>query len=185
MKDDKGNPLSQEAAVHMSKFRIRCNGCQKNFCAACNAEPYHVGKTCDQNNNKACRFCGEELKQPSPSVKPAFRDVCRKGECFNLMQKSCDKILPCGHPCRGSANESKCCPCLEEECIEKMDKAIAPKYKHDDFCSICYAISLSQEPCVALGCQHVFHVGCLKEQIMKGYNGPRIVFNFLDCPDCK
>ena len=85
-------------------------------------------------------------------MKPAFRDVCRKGECFNLMQKSCDKILPCGHPCRGSANESKCCPCLEEECIEKMDKAIAPKYKHDDFCSICYTSSLSQEPCVALGC---------------------------------
>ena len=46
-KDDKGNLVSQEAAVHMANNRIRCNECQKNFCAKCNAEPYHTGKTCD------------------------------------------------------------------------------------------------------------------------------------------
>lgn len=184
-KDEKGQLVSHEAALHMAKNRIRCNGCQKNFCASCNAEPYHVGKTCDQNNNKACRFCGEELKQPSPSMKPAFRDVCRKGECFNLMQKSCDKVLACGHVCHGSAGEKQCVPCLEPDCIAKMDKAVAPKYNAGDFCSICYCSSLGQEPCVALGCHHVFHTGCIKDLIQKGYNGPRIVFNFLDCPDCK
>ena len=47
-KDDKGQPLSMEAAEHMAKYRIRCNACGKNFCVKCNAEPYHIGKTCDQ-----------------------------------------------------------------------------------------------------------------------------------------
>jgi hypothetical protein len=34
-KDDAGNKLTQEAAIHMSKNRIRCNKCEKNFCAGC------------------------------------------------------------------------------------------------------------------------------------------------------
>lgn len=58
-KDDKGNPVSMEAAKHMANHRIRCNECSKNFCTKCNAEPYHVGKTCDQNNATNCRFCCE------------------------------------------------------------------------------------------------------------------------------
>ena len=61
-KDDRGQPLSQEAAQHMARYRIRCNECSKNFCTNCNAEPYHTGKTCDQLGNTECRFCGEELK---------------------------------------------------------------------------------------------------------------------------
>lgn len=32
MKDDLGKLLTREAAIHMSKFRIRCGKCQKNFC---------------------------------------------------------------------------------------------------------------------------------------------------------
>lgn len=47
-KDDKGQPISLEAAQHMAAYRIRCNACGKNFCTQCNAEPYHTGKTCDQ-----------------------------------------------------------------------------------------------------------------------------------------
>lgn len=58
-KDDKGNPISAEAAKHMANHRIRCNGCDKNFCTKCNTEPYHTGKTCDQNNAAFCRFCQE------------------------------------------------------------------------------------------------------------------------------
>ena len=118
MKDDKGQLLTQEAAEHMANFRIRCNACGKNFCTQCNGEPYHIGKTCAQSNAKGCRFCGDELKQPSPSMKPAFRDVCRKADCFNHMQKSCDKMHGCGHPCKGTAGERVCLPCLEPECIE-------------------------------------------------------------------
>lgn len=141
-KDDMGNPVTKEAALHMANNRIRCNECQKNFCASCNAEPYHTGKTCDQNNAKSCRFCGKELKLPSPSMKPAFRDVCRDPDCFTLMQESCDKLLPCGHPCCGSAGEKQCMPCLEADCIAKMDPAIAPKKNKEEFCSICFCSGL-------------------------------------------
>ena len=76
-------------------------------------------------------------------------------------------------------------PCLEPECIAKMDPAIAPKENKDDFCNICYYSSLSQEPCVHLECGHIYHIGCVKNQVEKQYNGPRIIFNYLNCPQCK
>ena len=34
-KDDLGKPISKDSAMHMSKFRIRCNACNKNFCTHC------------------------------------------------------------------------------------------------------------------------------------------------------
>jgi len=54
-------------------------------------------------------------------MKPAFKDVCRKQECINLMQSTCEKVLPCGHPCCGFSGEKKCMPCLDPKCIDKMD----------------------------------------------------------------
>lgn len=47
LKDDKGQPISKEAAEHLARYRIRCNECGKNFCTKCNAEPYHTGRTCE------------------------------------------------------------------------------------------------------------------------------------------
>ena len=35
IKDDLGQLISQESAVHMSKFRVRCGNCEKNFCCKC------------------------------------------------------------------------------------------------------------------------------------------------------
>ncbi len=55
----------------------------------------------------------------------------------------------------------------------------------DDYCNICYAEGLKQGPCVKLTCGHIFHVDCLHQIIQKRWPGPRIVFGFLDCPDCK
>ena len=169
----------------MAQYRIRCNACDKNFCTQCNAEPYHTGKTCDQQALACCRFCGEEMKQPSPSMKPAFKDVCRKQECFVMMQQSCDKMLPCGHPCCGFAGEKKCLPCLDPECIEKMPEAQRPNCDKDEFCPICYCSAIGQEPSVQLDCGHIMHLNCIKTQVQKQWNGPRIVFNYLQCPACK
>lgn len=151
----------------MAQYRIRCNACDKNFCTQCNAEPYHTGKTCDQQALACCRFCGEEMKQPSPSMKPAFKDVCRKQECFVMMQQSCDKMLPCGHPCCGFAGEKKCLPCLDPECIEKMPEAQRPNCDKDEFCPICYCSAIGQEPSVQLDCGHIMHLNCIKTQVQK------------------
>jgi hypothetical protein len=38
-------------------------------------------------------------------MKPAFKEVCRAPECVELIGKSCDKILRCGHPCCGFIDE--------------------------------------------------------------------------------
>lgn len=65
MKDDQGKPLSREAAQNMAKYRVRCSGCHKNFCSSCSAEPYHLGKTCEQQKEfkeaRKCRFCQTKL----------------------------------------------------------------------------------------------------------------------------
>lgn len=45
-KDDKGAVMSPEAAVHMSKYRVRCRACEQNFCKGCKEQPYHAGMTC-------------------------------------------------------------------------------------------------------------------------------------------
>lgn len=45
------------------------------------------------------------MKGAPPSLKPAFSNVCRKNECIELMNKSCDKMLPCGHVCCGFKDE--------------------------------------------------------------------------------
>ena len=29
------------------------------------------------------------------------------------------------------------------------------------------------------------HLSCIKEQLEKKWDGPRIVFNYLNCPECK
>lgn len=65
VKDDAGQPISKAAAEHMSKHRIRCHGCEKNFCCKCQAEPYHIGKTCEEfkENKEAskCRYCFSKI----------------------------------------------------------------------------------------------------------------------------
>jgi hypothetical protein len=130
----------------MSKFRIRCSGCHKNFCSGCSAEPYHLGKTCEQHKEfkeaRKCRFCETKLTQPPPSMVPAFRDVCRKSECIDLMNQCCDKMLQCGHACQGFKGEPKCLPCLNPECVEK-NPSLTLDQNCDEFCTICYTGSLA------------------------------------------
>jgi len=48
MKKDDGKQITKAAAVHMSKYRIRCPDCGINFCILCKVSPYHIGMNCEQ-----------------------------------------------------------------------------------------------------------------------------------------
>lgn len=74
-----------------------------------------------------CRFCWEQLKEPSVSPNPFFDDVCRNPDCIALMNASCDKRHPCGHKCKGFRGEARCLPCLEPDCIKTHNQM------HHDF----------------------------------------------------
>ncbi len=94
-----------------------------------------------------------------------------------MIRENCDKTLPCGHPCRGFFGELECLPCLKEECVEKARQAaidagnpndpslLLPDTNEDSYCTICYISGLGSEPCIKLGCRHVFHVSCVKKII--------------------
>ena len=75
-KDDTGKTVSRQTAEHMAKYRVRCGFCKENFCVNCNISPYHINMSCDEAARKAkalkCRFCLEELKEPSLSRDPNF-----------------------------------------------------------------------------------------------------------------
>lgn len=127
-KDETGQVISREAADHMANFRVRCSKCQKNFCTSCNRSPYHIGMTCEQAESnqhaRKCRFCTIEIKKQYNHKFPAFHDCCGKPDCVKEIAKSCNKILACGHVCRGFADEQKCLPCLEDGCIEAYNKQV-------------------------------------------------------------
>lgn len=167
-KDDQGNVLSPEAAFHMSKYRVRCQACQGNFCSECRTQPYHIGMTCEAKAAhvaaRKCRFCDTELKGRGNRADGTLADVCAKKECKYLKSLSCDKRLACGHPCRGFRNEGKCLPCLDPECKDKVVGLLADT-DADTFCSICWVSGLGAEPCVMLECKHVFHLGCILKQL--------------------
>lgn len=103
----------------MAQFRVRCNNCDRIFCSKCNADPYHVGKTCDEfeeyKGADKCRFCLDKLPKIRKKGPAAFRAVCTKHECEELITKSCKNQLDCGHFCCGTKNDQMCLPCLDPD----------------------------------------------------------------------
>ncbi|OMJ78568.1 hypothetical protein SteCoe_21592 [Stentor coeruleus] len=168
-KDESGKIVSKKHAEHMAKYRFRCN-CGKVTCAKCKAEPYHVGKTCEEYKDfqsaKHCRFCNNKITSSSIS--------CKKGDCKDRYHNACKKILPCGHQCYGTLNETSCFECLNEDCNQNGSS----------YCTICYVEGLYNAPCVKLGCGHIYHYQCLETTIVKRWAGPRITFKFARCPAC-
>jgi E3 ubiquitin-protein ligase MYCBP2 len=180
--DDKKRPVSVEAWLHFSEFRLRCRHCETVFCAACKRVPYHLGFTCQQYSDflraRECRFCGVRLEdaKPDASAPPAFRDVCSGAECREKLARSCDKMLPCGCPCQGVRGESECLPCLRHEL-----------QCGDDYCPVCWVEELRRDACIRMQgkCSHVVHLACVKRQLAAGYPNARISFQFKQCPLCK
>ena len=56
--------------------------------------PYHVGKTCEEfkafTEAVKCRFCGDAIQANGKAG--AFKDVCKKKECRDMIKHSCDKV---------------------------------------------------------------------------------------------
>jgi len=94
-----------------------------------------------------------------------------------MIRENCVKTHACGHPCRGFFGEPECLPCLNPECVREARERAEAAGRHDDprlllpdtdentFCSICWVSGLGSEPCIKLGCRHVFHVKCIKQII--------------------
>ncbi|CDW76424.1 e3 ubiquitin-protein ligase [Stylonychia lemnae] len=157
----------------------------------CNQEPYHIGKTCEEFEkfkfSSKCRYCFEQLTYPSVSPLPAFQEVCRKEECKEMMEKSCDKINEdCKHPCCGFKDEVNCPPCLKEDCVKK-DPSKTLDCTGNDYCTICYVEQLDSKQCIQLECKHIFHLDCTIQRVKLRWEGSinGINFNYLQCPSCK
>ena len=172
----------------MSKFRVLCGSCESSFCANCRADPYHMGKTCEELKEQLevtkCRFCRMIIIKAQENAKEAFKEVCGDPACQELMNNSCDKVLECGHACHGYHGEKKCLPCLAETCVD-----LKPEETHfensESYCAMCNVCELGQQPCVQLECNHVFHVDCLINCLELRWPGPRITFLYAACPHCK
>jgi len=172
---------TSEAEIHREKYRIRCRACNLEFCTQCFVTPYHESFTCEQYvdylKSKHCRFCGAKL-QPSDNLQTM---ICGSEECHAKSTICCDKVLECSHLCYGIKNETKCLPCLHEDCASKRSNA---HQQGDDYCNICFVEGLNQAPTIELGCGHMFHYECIKKKLSEKWPGARITFGFMNCPLC-
>ena len=143
-----GRLLSRPTWIHFNRYRIRCRECQEDFCTECKAIPYHLGMTCEQyksyQGSRKCRFCQQSLQSensaPSSSYE-ALQNCCNDKECLEEREYACEKTLPCSHFCGGIRGESKCLPCLHDDCLENArneDKDMIITQKGDEWCPICY-----------------------------------------------
>ena|ERR1719264_1818139 len=116
----------------------------------------------------------------------------------------CNKPLPCGHECKGVSGESKCLPCMKEDCfhgceledgvaLEPQDMGYYKQKKETELigceesllCGMCHVIELGKEPVAALRCNHVFHASCIAQRLRKKWRpSKRINLDYLKCPSC-
>lgn len=141
----------------MSLYRVRCGECQNNFCSECRCQPYHLGKTCDEHaRHKAvlkCIYCDSEIA--AGTNHPKREDVCRAPLCSDLVSVACMKKHACGHRCGGFKDEEKCLPCLNEECLKKVQEerkdgqpVIFDGVNSEAYCGICFISGLGAEPAI-------------------------------------
>lgn len=118
--DESGKKITKAHADHYAKNRFVCPNslCKQEQCKVCHTAPYHLGRTCSENeefkNSKKCRYCKNVLKKGYTSNLglKAFDDICDRNECEKLTKRACAKIHGCKHPCYGYIKEAKCLPCL-------------------------------------------------------------------------
>ncbi|EJW84961.1 hypothetical protein WUBG_04127 [Wuchereria bancrofti] len=138
--------------------------------------PYHriseMPNLAEAHDNSTCRFCN------APLCPDQIDGLCNYEECRHFATFACQQQLPCGHICGGIRDEEVCLPCIQ---CRKPDI----KQDADDLCVICFTDRLGGAPCIQLACDHIFHYRCVRTVLEKRWNGPRIVFRFMQCPLCK
>jgi len=184
LKDDTGKLLTKEQEMHYAQNRFKCPNCQTEQCRKCKTTPYHMGKTCEEQQkhkeSKLCKYCGNPIEQLAPGT----IDICSQQECTDKLKNACTKVLPCQHSCSGFKGENNCLPCLDEACAERV-APLLNKQKGEDYCMVCWTEGLINAPCIRSSCGHIFHLDCITTRIVKRWHRPRIVFSFCLCPLCK
>ena len=56
--------------------------------------------------------------------------------------------------CSGAENDQHCLACNDPQ-------DLLCGAEGEDLCAICYTSELREEPCVRLGCGHIFHSNCV------------------------
>lgn len=130
------------------------HACHSNFCSSCKAQPYHSGRSCEQQQEykaaRHCRFCTEQLSDANTDAAnsvPAFESVCTGDACLQRRELACTAMLACGHPCPGLRDEAEHMSCLQPECAH-LDPSL--KVCAEDLCSICWTEELGMAPVVKL-----------------------------------
>jgi len=185
-KDENNKVINKKAAKNMAKYRVRCGACTNNFWSKCQVEPYHVGKTWREYKKfkkaKKCRFWEEPVLERKYKHGP-FKYVCPSEECGQKCLESCEQVLDWKHLCKGFADEEVCLPCLHPDCVEKAPELTLDQ-NDESYWSIWYISGLGQSPSIQLGCSHIFHVDWIKKKLLGKWSGPRINFNYKNCPAC-
>lgn len=138
-----GVPLTEEARRHYREYRFSCRECRTEFCSSCNAQPYHVGYTCETfrqfQTAQHCRYCNAalgsaeflaleaEAASASGSGTAALSLVCSGAECQAKKKVACTRRLDCGHPCLGICDEVACLGCLQPGCTSAADQGYNKK----------------------------------------------------------
>eukprot|EP01083_Nonionella_stella_P095741 268877_1 len=178
--------LSEEGQRHYLSHRVCCRQCNKNFCRACNTQPYHAGFNCRMYEvylaADKCRFCCTALMPNEIAPNPpseSLKFVCSNALCIEKRDLSCRaQHKKCGHPCGGTLGEEQCMSCLY--CNSSQGQAA------DDYCNICFTEELYEAPCIELDCGHIFHYECVRArlQIEQYYDTPSVQFGYARCPLC-
>jgi len=134
-----------------------------------------------------CRFCEVALQDsntapPLSIVAPTLELCCNDEDCLQARELSCEKMLPCGHPCGGVRGEGTCLPCLHCGPAEGEEPLLQDA---DDFCVVCYTYAISHQPAIRLECGHIIHYACVRRLLEMRWNGPVISFGFWGCPQCR
>jgi len=154
-------PLTLEAIRHRDQFRFRCRLCHDTeFCAMCNASPYHLGLTCDGYRafmaKRKCRFCGGEVVGESALILKDENRGNKKALHKVLHARSVDSIP------KGASQEALL------ELIQKTDQLA-------NVCKLEECITYAQEACTrVMDCGHL----CL------GTRGESTCLGCLDCNSC-